>query len=74
MAAFAGILYVRGEAAFRLLLTCFPDFNARWVVWNGRVGDIAAMWLTISGIAVVAGIVLYLLWRHKEGSAPSPDG
>jgi hypothetical protein len=44
----------------------FPSFNAKWVLWNGRVGDIAAMWLTISGVAIVAGIVLCLLWRHKE--------
>jgi len=66
-AAFAaGIIYVWGEAAFRLLFTYFPGFNAAWVLWNGRVGDIAAMWLTISGAAVVAGVILYLLWRHRE--------
>ena len=66
-AAFAaGLVYVWGEAAFRLLFTYFPTFNADWVLWNGRVGDIAAMWLTISGVAAVAGLALYLLWRGKD--------
>jgi LPXTG-motif cell wall-anchored protein len=36
------------------------------VLWNGRVGDIAAMWLTISGVSVMAGVVLYLLWRRRD--------
>lgn len=66
-AAFAaGIIYVWGEAAFRLLFTYFPDFNAAWVLWDGRVGDIAAMWLTISVAATVAGVALYLAWRRKQ--------
>lgn len=66
-AAFAaGIVYLWGEAAFRLLFTYFPGFDADWVLWNGRVGDIAAMWLTISGVAAVAGVGLYLLWRGRD--------
>jgi hypothetical protein len=66
-AAFAaGLVYVWGEAAFRLLFTYFPGFNADWVLWNGRVGDIAAMWLTISGVAAVTGVALYLLWRSRD--------
>lgn len=66
-AAFAaGLVYVWGEAAFRLLFTYFPGFDTRWVLWNGRVGDIAAMWLTISGAAAAAGAALYLLWRGKD--------
>ncbi len=66
-AAFAaGLIYLWGEAAFRLLFQYFPGFDARWVLWNGRVGDIAAMWLTISGVALVAGAGLYLAWRHRE--------
>jgi hypothetical protein len=65
-AAFAaGIIYVWGEAAFRLLFTYFPNFDARWVLWNGRVADIAAMWLTISGVAVVVGVAAWLFWRHR---------
>jgi LPXTG-motif cell wall-anchored protein len=66
-AAFAaGIVYLWGEAAFRLLFTYFPGFDARWVLWNGRVGDIAAMWLTISGAVAATGAGLYLLWRRKD--------
>jgi hypothetical protein len=66
-AAFAaGIVYLWGEAAFRLLFTYYPGFDADWVLWNGRVGDIAAMWLTISGIAAITGTGLYLAWRHRE--------
>ena len=42
----AGIVYMWGEAAFRLAFTNSTSFNAAWVLWNGRVGDIAAMWLT----------------------------
>lgn len=26
------------------------------------MGDIAAVWLTISGVAIAAGVALYLLW------------
>jgi hypothetical protein len=62
----AGLVYVWGEAAFRLLFTYFPGFNADWVLWNGRVGDIAAMWLTISGAAAVTGVAAWLIWRHRE--------
>jgi hypothetical protein len=62
----AGIVYLWGEAAFRLLFTYFPGFDAQWVLWNGRVGDIAAMWLTISGVAVVTGVATYLLLRGRE--------
>jgi hypothetical protein len=66
-AAFAaGIVYLWGEAAFRLLFTYYPGFDADWVLWNGRVGDIAAMWLTISGVAAVTGTGLYLAWRGRE--------
>jgi uncharacterized membrane protein YeaQ/YmgE (transglycosylase-associated protein family) len=73
-AAFAaGILYVWLEATFRLLFTYFPAFNANWVLWNGRVGDIAAMWLTISGVSIVAGIILYLIWRRSEGVGSLAD-
>lgn len=65
-AAFAaGIVYVWAEALFRLLFTYYPSFNARWQLWNGRVGDVAAMWLTISVAAAVAGLGLYWAWRRK---------
>jgi hypothetical protein len=66
-AAFAaGITYAWLEALWRLLFTYYPNFDANWVLWNGRVGDIAAMWLTISGIALVVGVGLYLLWRGRS--------
>jgi LPXTG-motif cell wall-anchored protein len=66
-AAFAaGLVYLWGEAGFRLAFQYSPSFDARWVLWNGRVGDIAAMWLTISGVAAVTGVALYLAWRRRE--------
>jgi hypothetical protein len=66
-AAFAaGLVYLWGEAGFRLAFQYSPSFDARWVLWNGRVGDIAAMWLTISGVAAVTGVALYLAWRGRE--------
>jgi len=66
-AAFAaGIAYAWLEALWRLLFTYNPDFDARWVLWNGRVGDIAAMWLTISVLAVLAGLGFYLLWKRRD--------
>jgi hypothetical protein len=49
----AGIGYMWLEAAFRIAFTYSPSFNGRWMLWNGRVGDIAAMWLTISGVSLV---------------------
>jgi LPXTG-motif cell wall-anchored protein len=66
-AAFAaGVSYAWLEALWRLLFTYYPTFDANWVLWDGRVGDIAAMWLTITGLAGVVGIGSYLLWRRKD--------
>ena len=62
----AGIAYAWLEALWRLLFTYYPDFDAKWVLWNGRAGDIAAMWLTISVLAAATGGGLYLLWRGKD--------
>ena len=62
----AGIAYAWLEALWRLLFTYNPDFSAKWVLWNGRVGDIAAMWLTISVLAALVGVGLYWLWRNKD--------
>ena len=61
----AGIAYAWLEALWRLLFTCYPDFDAKWVLWDGRAGDIGAMWLTISVLAAAVGGGLYLLWRGK---------
>lgn len=66
-AAFAaGTAYAWLAALWRLLFTYYPTFNADWQLWNGRVGDIAAMWLPISGLAAVVGVGLYLAWRRNN--------
>ena len=63
----AGIVYMWGEAAFRIAFTNSPDFNAKWVLWNGRVGDIAAMWLTISVVSLALFFGLgYLLFKGRS--------
>lgn len=62
----AGLVYLWGEAAFRLAFQYYPSFDAKWVLWNGRVGDIAAMWLTISAAATAAGAGAWLAWRRRE--------
>jgi hypothetical protein len=55
-----------GEAAFRLLFTFNANFNALWVLWQARVGDIAAMWLTISGVSLVVFFVFgFLVFRGR---------
>ena len=70
-AAFAaGIVYMWAEAVIRLVFTWFPDVPASYNLWpgiaGGRVGDIAAMWLTM---AVLAGLVFVVLsrftWRGR---------
>jgi hypothetical protein len=62
----AGIIYMWGEAFFRLIFTYNANFDAFWVLWNGRVGDIAAMWLTISGVALVIFYLFgYLVFRRR---------
>jgi hypothetical protein len=73
-AAFAaGIVYLWLETGFRLAFTYSPNFDAFWVLWNGRVGDIAAMWLTISGVSLVVFFVLGF-WvfrgRSRVGTIP----
>jgi hypothetical protein len=58
--------YLWFEAGFRLAFTYSASFDADWVLWNGRVGDIAAIWLTISGVALVLGVGLYPAWLRRE--------
>jgi hypothetical protein len=63
----AGVVYMWGEAVFRLAFTFNANFDAFWVLWQGRVGDIAAMWLTISGVALVVFFVFgYLFFRGRQ--------
>jgi hypothetical protein len=62
----AGIVYMWGEAAFRLAFQNNPSFDSFWVLWNGRVGDIAAMWVTISGVSLVLFFALgYFLFKGR---------
>ncbi len=57
-AAFAaGIVYMWGEAIFRLIFT-YTSLPDTYSLWPGRAGDIAAMWLTISVVAIVLYFVL----------------
>jgi hypothetical protein len=62
----SGIAYMWLEAAFRIAFTYSPNFNNLWMLWNGRVGDIAALWLTISGVSLVSFFGLgYVLFRGR---------
>ena len=67
-AAFAaGVVYVWGEAIFRLIFTFFPDVPAAYTLWSGRAGDIAAMWLTISVVALlVFALLSRLVWHGRD--------
>ncbi len=66
-AAFAaGVVYMWGEALFRLVFTFLPDVPNTYNLWGGRVGDIAAMWLTISVVALIVFAALRRLWRDRE--------
>ena len=67
-AAFAaGIVYMWAEMIFRYAFTHSPSFNSDYyILWNGRPGDVASMWLTILLIEVIVFFVLALLWRGRE--------
>lgn len=71
-AAFAaGSVYMWVEALIRLLFTYNSDFNARYVLWNGRVGDIAAMWVTMGGVAIVVFFLLgFGVFRGRSRLGP----
>jgi hypothetical protein len=67
----AGIVYMWVEALFRLLFTNNANFDAFWVLWQARVGDIAAMWLTMWGVSLVVFFVfgfLFFRGRARVGS------
>ncbi len=62
----AGIVYMWVEALFRLLFTYNANFNAAYVLWQARVGDIAAMWLTMGVVAVLVFFVFgFLVFRGR---------
>lgn len=70
-AAFAaGIVYMWAEAVIRLVFTWVPDVPTTFNLWpglnDGRVGDIAAMWLTMGVLAAGVFLVLgRLVWRGR---------
>ena len=62
----AGIVYMWVEALFRLLFTYNANFDAAYVLWQARVGDIAAMWLTMWVVAVLVFFVFgFLIFRGR---------
>ena len=62
----AGIVYMWVEALFRLLFTFNANFDATYVLWQARVGDIAAMWLTMGGVALLVFLVFgFLVFRGR---------
>ena len=63
----AGIVYMWLEAAFRLAFQNNANFDSAYVLWNGRVGDIAAMWLTISVVGLLSFFGLgYLAFKGRS--------
>ena len=61
----AGLVYIWLEALLRLLLT-YSILPPGFELWNGRVGDIAAMWLTMSVVGLIVYFILaYGAFRHK---------
>lgn len=61
----AGIVYAWALAAFRLAFTYFPNFNNAYFLWNGRPGDVVAMWITIMVLEVVVFLVFARVWRSR---------
>jgi hypothetical protein len=60
----AGIVYMWVEALFRLLFTNNANIDAVWVLWQARVGDIAAMWLTMWVVSLIVFFVFgFLVFR-----------
>ena len=63
----AGIGYGWAEMIFRYAFTHSPSFNSDYyILWNGRPGDVASMWLTILIIEAIVFFVLAWLWRRRE--------
>ena len=53
----ASIAYMWIEAAIRLIFTHYPQTSVDYVLWNGRVGDIAA-WLTMGVVSALIFLAL----------------
>src|SRR5438876_852614 len=63
----AGIVYMWVEALFRLLFTNNANFDAVYVLWQARVGDIAAIWLVSLIVFFVFGFLVFR-GRSRVGS------
>ena len=60
-----GIVYMWVEAIIRLLFT-YTNLAEVYVLWQARVGDIAAMWLTMWVVAALAFFGFgYLAFRGR---------
>jgi hypothetical protein len=62
----AATVYMWLEAVIRLLLTNTTVLS-NFMLWNGRVGDIAAMWLTMG----VISIIIFFLAAYGFKGRPS---
>jgi len=61
----AGIVYLWVETLFRLVFT-YTNLANSYVLWQGRVGDIAAMWLTMWVVAIVVFFIFgYGVFRRR---------
>ena len=69
----AGLVYLWGEALFRYVFTNYPSVPEHYMLYPARTGEIAAMWLTISVVAVAVFLFFGLrVWRSRTrvGSIP----
>ena len=69
----AGLVYLWGEALFRYVFTAYPSVPEHYMLYQARTGEIAAMWLTISVVAVAVFLLFgFRVWRSRArvGSIP----
>jgi FtsH-binding integral membrane protein len=60
----AAIVYIWLEAILRIILTN-TMLLANFMLWNYRVGDIAAMWLTMSVVAIIVFVLAAYGFRSR---------
>ncbi len=64
-AAYVGVIaYVWTEAIVRYVATSTTAL-ANLVLWSERDGDIAAMWLTMAVVAILAFLVAFVVLRRR---------
>lgn len=55
------------EMILRYAFTHSPSFNSDfYILWNGRAGDIASMWLTMLLLAIAVFVASAWLWRRRD--------